>query len=450
MDKTKAYEINLDGLVAPTHNYSGLSYGNLASTQHQNRKSNPKEAALQGLRKMKALADLGIKQAVFPPQERPHVATLRRLGFEGTDEAVIEKAARTAPSIFRSCASASSMWTANSATFAPSTDSEDGLAHFTPANLSEKFHRSIEWEMTGRILQTIFYDETKFVHHAALPAGNYLGDEGAANHTRFCRAPGGEGLHFFVYGRAAFQPGPVPQKFPARQTREASEAVARLHHLPDTHCLFAQQNPVIIDAGVFHNDVAAVGNQNVLLAHETAYLEMPRVLEDLRKRFHTIAKTDLKVFLATEADLPVADAIRSYVFNTQVVTTPSGMVVVAPEEAKQVASAHRYLNSLVENPECPIEKILFFDLRQSMSNGGGPACLRFRVVLNESELLGTLPSVFLSDALYDKLTDWVERHYRDSLSAEDLADPKLLREGREALEELTRILGLGSLYDFQR
>ena len=26
-----AYEVNFDGLVGPTHNYAGLSYGNVAS-----------------------------------------------------------------------------------------------------------------------------------------------------------------------------------------------------------------------------------------------------------------------------------------------------------------------------------------------------------------------------------------------------------------------------------
>lgn len=60
------YEVNFDGLVGLTHHYAGLSFGNEASTRHQNTLSNPRLAAKQGLLKMKALADLGYKQGVLP------------------------------------------------------------------------------------------------------------------------------------------------------------------------------------------------------------------------------------------------------------------------------------------------------------------------------------------------------------------------------------------------
>ena len=40
-------------------------------------------------------------------------------------------------------------------------------------------------------------------------------------------------------------------------------------------------------------------------------------------------------------------------------------------------------------------------------------------------------------------------HQEEELSQEDLGDPMLLDEVRKALDELTGILGLGSIYDFQ-
>ncbi|TWY25023.1 N-succinylarginine dihydrolase, partial [Serratia marcescens] len=128
------YEVNFDGLVGPTHHYAGLSFGNEASTQHQNSVSNPKLAAKQGLLKMKALADLGFQQGVLPPQERPHLPMLRRLGFSGSDEAVLAQAMRQSPRLLSALSSASCMWTANAATVSPSADSADGKVHFTAAN----------------------------------------------------------------------------------------------------------------------------------------------------------------------------------------------------------------------------------------------------------------------------------------------------------------------------
>ena len=143
-----AYEMNFDGLVGPTHNYGGLSYGNVASQSNSQAASNPKEAAKQGLAKMKALMDMGFKQGVLAPQERPDVAALRRLGFTGSDVEVIQRAAREAMPLLVASCSASSMWTANACTVSPSADTADGRVHFTAANLNCKFHRSIEHPTT--------------------------------------------------------------------------------------------------------------------------------------------------------------------------------------------------------------------------------------------------------------------------------------------------------------
>src|SRR5206468_2602128 len=97
----------------------------------------------------------------------------------------------------------------------------------------------------------------------------------------------------------------------------------------------------------------------------------------------------------------------------------------------------------------PIAEVLTFDLRQSMRNGGGPACLRLRVPLTVRERAAIHANVFLDDALAHGLETWIMRHYRDRLAPGDLADPLLLDEMYRALDELSGLLHLPRLYDFQ-
>ena len=442
-----ALEANFDGLVGPTHNYSGLSFGNVASAKNQANPSSPKQAALQGLAKMKALSDMGMVQGVLAPQERPDIATLRRLGFTGSDQSVLAAAAKNAPQVLAACCSASSMWTANAATVSPSADTKDGKVHFTPANLINKFHRSIEHEVTGRILKATFSDEKHFVHHPALPSVEHFGDEGAANHTRFCLDYGQQGVEFFVFGRYAFDSRqPAPTKFPARHTFEACEAVARLHQLDADKVVIAQQNPDVIDQGVFHNDVIAVGNRNVLFCHEQAFLNQQAVYDELNLKL----SGEMRIVEVPTDSVSIEDAVTSYLFNSQLITMPNGdNVLILPEECRNNPRVWAYLEQLLANKQ-GIDGIKVFDLKQSMANGGGPACLRLRIALTQAELAAVNPSTLMSDALYSQLSGWVEKHYRDQLVEADLADPSLLLESRTALDELTQILNLGSVYPFQQ
>ncbi|HKK54829.1 N-succinylarginine dihydrolase [Marinobacter sp.] len=442
-----AVEANFDGLIGPTHNYAGLSWGNVASRTNVRAVSNPREAALQGLAKMKQLADRGYVQGVLPPHERPHLPTLRALGFAGKDDEVLRNAARNSPLILAAVSSASTMWTANAATVSPSADTADNRVHFTPANLSAKFHRSIEHNVTGRALKAIFADDAYFAHHPALPPVSQFGDEGAANHTRLCSSYGDAGVELFVYGQVAFdERAPGPKLYPARQTLEASQAIARLHGLNDRNTVFAQQNPDAIDAGVFHNDVIAVGNGNMLFYHEMAFLDEDRMLADIGAR---LTGTELEALRVSNDQVPLEDAVASYLFNSQLLNTPDGMMLAVPGECREIESVSRYLDTQVRS-DGPITSVEVFDVKQSMRNGGGPACLRLRVVLNDDELDAMHPGVLLNDALYERLTTWVEAHYRSELRQDDLGDPMLLEEVRKGLDELTGILGLGSVYDFQQ
>lgn len=445
----KSCEVNFDGLVGPTHNYGGLSYGNVASQNNCQQASNPREAALQGLAKMKALMEMGFTQGVLAPQERPDVAGLRKLGFSGSDAEVIERAAKESMPLLAASCSASSMWVANAATVSPSADTADGRVHFTAANLNCKYHRSIEHPTTSRVLGAMFADQQHFAHHAALPAVAQFGDEGAANHTRFCRSYGEAGVEFFVFGRAAFDSRfPAPQKYPARQTLEASQAVARLHGLSEEGVVFAQQNPAVIDQGVFHNDVISVGNGEVLFYHEDAFLHTDTMLAELREKLARRGGR-FQPICVPRSEVGVEDAVRSYLFNSQLLSQADGsMLLIVPEECRSNERVWNYLQHLLADAS-PIREVKVFDLKQSMQNGGGPACLRLRVALNETELAAVNPGVIMTAPLYDTLTQWVDKHYRDRMSDSDLADPQLLTECRTALDELTQHLKLGAVYPFQ-
>ena len=440
-------EYNFDGLVGPSHNYAGLSFGNVASFSNVKSASNPKQAALQGLAKMRALAARGFAQALLPPQDRPNFRLLRSIGFTGSDAEVLARAYKESPVILACAYSASPMWTANAATVSPSADTRDGRVHFTAANLNNKLHRAFEHAQSARSLRAIFGDEQHFAVHDALPSTPAFGDEGAANHTRLGASHGAASVELFVYGRVEFDPSaPSPKRYPARQTLEASQAVARLHGLDAKRTVYVQQNPDVIDQGVFHNDVIAVGNGNVLFYHEQAFADEEASLSQVGRALLD-AGADLTALRVDTGQVPIQDAVTSYLFNSQLLTKEDGrMALVIPQECQENKAVSRYLEGLVASG-APIDELIHFDLRQSMRNGGGPACLRLRVALTETEARAMHQGVIMTETLYHRLVQWVEKHYRDHLEPGDLADPQLALEVHAALEELTIILNLPGLYD---
>lgn len=438
-----ARELNFDGLVGPTHHYAGLSQGNLASQKHAGETANPKAAALQGLAKLKFVAGLGVGQAVLPPQPRPDLGLLRRLGFEGSDRAVLSHARRSSPELLSAATSASSMWAANAATVAPSSDSEDGRVHFVPANLASMLHRSIEASSTTRLLSRIFSEPKYFQVSDALPACDLLADEGAANHLRLATPSGA--VHLFGWGRAR-NVKERPRAHPARQTREASEAVARLLRVAATRVVLWQQDPASIDAGAFHSDVLAVGSDGFLMLHENAFRDVRALVSELGLRLGG----ELVVAVASERELPRVEAVSSYPFNSQLLTLPNGdMVVVAPREAEQSQASRHFLERVVAEDN-PVKAVHYVDVNDSMRNGGGPACLRLRVRLEAHEEKALGAKVLWTPKLHDALVGVVSQRYRDRLTLDDLADPAFVDEARTALDELTQCLELGSVYDFQR
>ena len=438
-------EINFDGLIGPTHNYAGLSFGNLASQKHINTVSHPKQAALQGLEKMETLLGLGYKQGFLLPQERPRLDILKRLGFTGTDKEIINRVNKKAPELLAMTFSASSMWAANAATVTPSRDSADNRVHFTPANLLTTSHRIIEQHETLRCLETIFADKHYFEVHPPLLNHSEFADEGAANHTRLCDGYNEKGVGLFVYGRDS---SPKTTRYPARQTLRASEAVARMHGTESA--LFLQQNPVAIDAGAFHNDVVAVGNGPALFFHEDAF--EPQKQQEIFAHLKTLI--NFKPIEVQRARVSLKSAISSYLFNSQLLAAPNGdmteMRLISPTECREDDSVRQYLEELVEVSGQPIKHVNYVDVRQSMSNGGGPACLRLRVVLSTEEERAVNPIFLLDKEKIETLKSWVNENYRDELHTHELADPEFLDECYLALNRLTETFELGSYYSFQQ
>ena len=411
-------EINFDGIVGPSHNYSGLSLGNLASASHAGDPSYPRAAALQGLAKMRHNMALGLSQGILLPLPRPNARFLDAIGADGSEDRRLMAAAW----------SASSMWTANAATVSPAPDCADGRCHLTAANLVTMPHRSQEWPDTLRQLRLAFADTAHFAVHDAVPA--CFGDEGAANHMRMGPGHDAPGLEIFVYGKTG-------GAFPARQHVEASRAVARLHGLDPARCLFAEQNAEAIAAGAFHNDVVAVANERVLFTHEQAFADPEGTYAAIRA-----ALPEAEIVVVPAAAVSLAEAIKSYLFNAQLLTLPSaGMALVIPLEAWEHPRVRAWLDGmLVANG--PIRQVLPVDVRQSMANGGGPACLRLRVVADPATVD---PRFLLDPAKADRIEAIIADYWPETISPADLGNEDLARRVMAARGALLDALDLAEL-----
>ncbi|MEM1131454.1 MAG: N-succinylarginine dihydrolase [Pseudomonadota bacterium] len=413
-------EINFDGIIGPTHNYAGLSPGNLASANNAGAISRPCDAALQGIAKMQANLDLGLAQGFFMPLPRPDHGWLETLA---TDYASAD------PHIRAAALSASSMWAANAATVSPFPDSTDQRCHLSVANLVTMPHRSHEWPDTLAQLRLAFADEQHFAVHGPVPAP--YGDEGAANHMRLCPAHGEAGIEVFVYGRSG-------GAFPARQHEEASRAIARKHGLDPAKTLFIEQSPTAIAAGAFHNDVVAVANENVLFTHEQAFADRETAHAAMRELCPWI-----EIIEVPAASVSLADAIHSYLFNAQLVTLPenAGMALILPTEAQETPAVWNWLENMISG-NGPIRKLIPVDVRQSMANGGGPACLRLRVVADPQ----TVDSRFIATPEKLKaIAAVIEQHWPEEIASDAIDSDDLIKQVTLARTKLLEAMGLEEL-----
>ena len=411
-------EINFDGIIGPSQNYAGLSLGNLASARNAGHVSQPRAAALQGLDKMRANLALGLAQGLFVPPPRPARGWLAQLGttIEDADAALAANAM-----------SASSMWAANAATVSPAPDTQDGRCHLSVANLRTMPHRSHEWAATLAQLEIAFAHDGFAVHGPVPPA---FGDEGAANHMRLAPTHGAAGVEVFVYGVSG---GP----FPARQHVEASRAIARRHLLDPERTIFAAQSEDAIAAGAFHNDVVAVANGPVLFAHERAFADKAALVERLAELVEGFELVEV-----SDADVPLGDAISSYLFNAQLVSLPDGaMTLVAPTECRDTPTVARWIERHLASNGA-IRRVEYVDVRQSMANGGGPACLRLRVACDPASVD---PRFLVDEAKLDRLGVVISREWPEEIAVVDLQSKALISDVERARAALLTALNLDPL-----
>ncbi len=440
-------EANVDTLVGPTYSFGGLGQGNLASAISRGARSSPRRAALQGIDKMRRLVMHGVPQFVFPPHERPALSVLRGLGFEGDDQRVLETAFREAPALLTSALSSAFTWTANWGTVTGSAECGDGLVHCTVANLSASFHRSIEAE-TSKRLMTQLLNQKWAIHHDALPA--VFSDEGAANQMVLGVA-GQPNLNIFVYGRTLDEGGRMTRRFFPRQVREAWEVIARRHSLNQEAVFYVPQSARAIDAGVFHNDVIATAHRDLLIYHEWAFDTDVDFDKNVRKKAKTIGFGVRLVAISNDM-LSIEESVRTYFFNSQLVDIhrdSKRWLWVLPGECADSEGALRAIDWVRER--CPeIEALEFAPVTESMANGGGPACQRLRLPLNEVELASVNPVFRATPALLDQLSLIVGHLYPDSFAVGDILDRVFRGHVQAALAGIAATMSLEGFYSFQK
>jgi succinylarginine dihydrolase len=448
---SETIEVNLDGLVGPTHHFGGLGVGNLASKRHRHLTSSPKRAALEGLRKAFQLAQSGVPQFVLPPLPRPDLQMLERYGFEGSQEQQLCSAFSNDLTLFSSIFSSSFMWAANMATVTAAGDSRDGKLHLTVANLISSIHRSIEADSRLAQLIKLFAPmQDQVTIHPPLPGIVPLRDEGAANHMRLTAAGSPLSLNLFVHGDDPGTEVIGSSLFP-RHTLAASKMIARHHQLNAERTFFLRQHPEAVSAGVFHNDVIATSHQQILIHHEKAFAdESMEQLSQIENAYCETFGQPLLRICVRESELSLEDAVTSYLFNSQIVTPSFGgvndstprMLIVCPQQCREIVAAHRLIETWLADPLNPIDEAEFVELRQSMAGGGGPACLRLRIPLSVQQVAQLLPSCRLDQRLFERLSDAIDRLYPERLQIGDLREQDLIRQAQQATQTLTEQLGM--------
>jgi succinylarginine dihydrolase len=430
-------EVNVDRIVAPTHHHGGLGVANRAAWRNRHLVSSPRAAALQCIRKMRLAADAGAVQLALPPNPRPDRAVLARMGVSSSRLADADVRDLVAAS-----SSSASMWVANSATFTSSIEAADGRPHLTPANLVSSFHRASEVRHTTRLLRRVF-DPARFVHHPALPGSMAVRDEGSANHFCLARGPSRRGVHLFVFGaRVLGEPAAAGEH--ARQTHEASAAIARLHRLDPQRTVFGQESRRAMAAGAFHADLVMLACGEILFLHEDSLADRETVEAELTRKYREATGRQLHPLVVPRSTLTLEQAIDSYVFNSQVVEASSGRrLLLAPTQTETMPAARQALRTLVEHPASAIDGLHFVELTESMNNGGGPACLRLRLALTPAEVASLPPRMRIDSERCRELEAWVERSYRSELSIEDLGSAALVDECKRAQIGVAKILGEG-------
>ena len=430
-------EINVDGLIGPTHHFGGLGVGNLASQSSRFQTSSPKAAALEGVAKMELVASIGVPQLYLPPLQRPNWNWLNQVGFVGERGDVLKRCFDMSPVLLSAAYSSAFMWTANAASVAPASDTLDKTLRVVPANLCCNLHRGQEANPRGEQISALLAQVTHASVLSPLPSVFTLRDEGAANHMRLCNSDRTKAVHVFVYGTEPNQNG---MRFVSRQSEFASRQVAHALNLDPEACLFLQQTAQAIDAGVFHNDVIATSHNNLLIYHQDAFEESPEKIASLQELFYRRTGGELKVIEVSRNEVSLAESVSTYLFNSQLISNSSGgMELICPAQCRDSASVSSLIRSWIDDASNPVERVHYLPLNESMANGGGPACLRLRVDVTQTQLQELGSRLPLGMARWNELRDVISRTYPDTLQFADLARLDFANHVEQAVREINSI-----------
>jgi succinylarginine dihydrolase len=175
----------------------------------------------------------------------------------------------------------------------------------------------------------------------------------------------------------------------------------------------------------------------VLFAHEKAFADRDRVASECERLF-----PDVQLVEVPASEVPVADAVSSYLFNAQLVSPPDGeTTLIVPSEARETASVWSWLQRHVAG-NGPIRNLVVVDVRQSLANGGGPACLRLRVAADPATVD---PRFLVDEAKLDRIAAVIEQSWPAEIHSSELQDPKVVAAIESARASLYDSLDLAEL-----
>ena len=368
-------QVFIDTIPGPTNHFGGHAVGNIASMNSKNNILNPQKAALEWLEKVKKVAMIGGNQFVLPPQRRPLTHKKKTLT--------------------QSDISSSFIWMANAGLFIPRIDTQLENNQFIPANMKQSEHRNIEHPFHQYWLKKILkYSKCNF--HKILD----INDEGSANSIRLWHKKNQCGVNIFVYGKPN-------ARYPIRQSKSSCEKIINI--TKPRHYILLEQTKEAIDAGVFHNDVIAFGFKNTIICHEKAFSNQKQELKKLKKIFTNSLNAPLNIVEIANNSLSLNAAVKTYLFNSQVIEINNKFELICPIEVKENPNSYKITEKWVTNGL--FNKVHFVNIKSSLKNGGGPACLRLCLYLNDNEVK-KIPTKFkLDKTKYKKISKIILEHY---------------------------------------
>ena len=371
-------QVFIDCMPGPTNHFGGHAFGNMASMTAKGQHSNPKKAALEWIEKINKLKKIGAYQLILPPHRRPLAHYLKHPQLNELSSGFI--------------------WMANAGHFIPNSDTSKRYHQFIPANMNATYHRKYEHMFNTYWIKQILKNIPHQLHG---PLSS--DDEGAANTVRLWNKD--IGIHVAVYGHKNTH-------FPSRQNEDS---IKELQEKTNILTLFKlQQKSIAIDHGVFHNDVICFGFKNTLFCHEHAFENQNEKLNNLKKIFHQKTNENLTIIEIKESELTLDECISTYLFNSQVIIQKNNIILLCPSTVKRNNKSLSITNQWQQKGY--FSDVQYIDIKSSLMNGGGPACLRLCMYLNGNEIKKIPKQFWASENKIKELTKFINTEYPQASS----------------------------------